>query len=52
MKKDIIFEIPTIENPKIDISIVFGGIPPLKPLPPRGRPWGEVQGGRPFKPKN
>ena len=29
MKIEIIFEIPTIENPKIDIHKIFGGIPPL-----------------------
>ena len=41
MKIDIIFEIPTIENPKIDISLDFLCIPPLAPKPPpQGRPWG------------
>ena len=45
MKIDIIFEFPTIENPKIDITLVFCGYTPsaLK-SPPRGRPcggWGE-----------
>ena len=42
MKIDIIFEIPTIENPKIDISLDFGWYPPSGPPspPPRGRPFG------------
>ena len=39
MKIDIIFEIPTIENPKIDISLDFWWYTPsgpLKPPPPEG----------------
>ena len=36
VKIEIIFEIPTIENPKIDIQLIFGGIPPLAPRPPPG----------------
>ena len=41
MKIDIIFEIPTIENPKIDISLDFWWYTPsAPPSPPRGRPWG------------
>ena len=47
MKIDIIFEIPTIENPKIYISLDFCGIPPLAPqAPPQGRPcggWGSLK---------
>ena len=31
MKMKIIIEIPTIENPRIDVSHVFGGIAPLSP---------------------
>ena len=42
MKIEIIFEIPTIEN-----SLWPPQVPPLP-----GRPWGGIQGGRPFKPKN
>ena len=53
MKIDIIFEIPTIENPKIDISLDFWWYTPSGPpkLPPGGA-LGGVRGGRPFKPKN
>ena len=39
MKIDIIFEIPTIENPKIDITLDFWGYTPIMPpkaLPPGG----------------
>ena len=41
MKIEIIFEISTIENPKIDISLDFLWYTPSGLLsPPRGRPWG------------
>ena len=46
MKIDIIFEIPSIENPKIDISLDFWCFTPSGPLspPPGGQPgeggWG------------
>ena len=41
MKIDIIFEIPIIENPKIDISLDFWWYTPSgPPRPPWGRPWG------------
>ena len=41
MKIEIIFEIPTIENPKIDISLDFWWYTPSGPLsPPPGAPLG------------
>ena len=45
MKIEIIFEIPTIENPKIDITHDYLGYTP--PSPPGG-----ALGGRSFKSKN
>ena len=43
MKIEIIFEIPTIENPKIDISLDFWWYTPSGPLcPPRGALAGVV----------
>ena len=43
MKIDIIFEIPTIENPKIDISLDFWWYTPSGPLSPT--PGGALGGG-------
>ena len=43
MKIEIIFEIPTLEHPKIDISLDFWLYTPSGPRPkppPRGRPCG------------
>ena len=42
MKIDIIFEFPTIENPKIDITLVFCGYNPSAPKSPP--PWGALVG--------
>ena len=40
MKMKIIIEIPTIENPRIDVSHVFWWYNPFSPQPPpRGAPW-------------
>ena len=46
MKIEIIFEIPTIENPKIDISLDFWWYTPSGPLspPPPGAPLGGSEG--------
>ena len=45
MKIDIIFEIPTIENPKIDISLDFWWYTPsAPPSPPPGAPLGGSEG--------
>ena len=41
MKMKIIIEIPTIENPRIDVSHVFWWYNPSSPpAPPQGRPCG------------
>ena len=45
MKIDIIFEIPTNENPKIDITLDFWGYTPSGP--PQGPPGGALGGGLP-----
>ena len=42
MKIDIIFEIPTIENPKIDITLDFWGYTPSGP--PKPPPGGTLAG--------
>ena len=42
MKIDIIFEIPTIENPKIDISLDFWWYTPSGPQAPPGGALGGV----------
>ena len=43
-KNDIIFEIPTIEHPGIDISHVFYGKGIITPPPPGGPQGGRVRG--------
>ena len=44
MKIDIIFEIPTIENLRVDISLDFWWYTPFgPPKPPLGAPLGELR---------
>ena len=44
MKIDIIFEIPTIENPKIDITLDFWGYTPIWPPKAAPPPGGALAG--------
>ena len=45
LKMKVIFEFPTIKNPRIDITHdIWWYTPSSPPAPPGGRPWGVPRG--------